>query len=273
MPKRFIKAILAGLLLLASPLPHAEQRILEVIPLQHRPAAELQPLISPLLEGSDRIIANGDSLIVRTTVDRLPTIQALIKKLDAALTNLIITVIQSQHKTARELNAEAAISIHMPLDQPHQSGGKMRGLAGSTEGFKNDKHTQVIRTLEGRPAHIETGNIQPLTDISIYDTGYGYPSVTSNTRLIEASSGFAVLPRLSGHYVTLEIWPWTDEMDRPGIIATQSAHTTLRVKLGKWVEIGSINQDSESQQRGFLSHRRTTEQQAVRILLKVEKTN
>lgn len=269
--RRLLNEILPVLIFSFSSALIAGQTLIEVIPLRHRPASELRPLIVPLLEHSDRVIDNGDKLIVKTTAERLPGIRSLINKLDTPLTNLAITVIQSRYKTARELNAEASIDVTVPKHR--RASGAMGGHIASTDRLDKSESSQVIRTLEGRPAYIKTGRLQPVDSITIYDSGYGFPTYSLERELIETSTGFIVIPRLSGSWVTLEVSPWNDSMHLDGSLKTHSAHSNLRVKLGEWVEIGASEEDGQRDTQGYLRHRRTTKQESLHILLKVETVN
>ncbi|MGZ4958338.1 MAG: secretin N-terminal domain-containing protein [Methylomonas sp.] len=244
----------------------AEDTVLEVIPLQNRPAEEIQPLLAPLLEENDRVIDNGSSLIVKTTPARLQSIQALIKKLDARLSNLVISVLQSSTKTAAELNAEAGIAIS-------PSGIGMRGMVGDTRGLRDEQATQMIRTLEGQAAHIKTGQVRPVQDVTVYGSGYGYPSGSTTTQMVEASTGFAVTPRLAGQQVILDIEPWSDRFQHGGSIETQGASTSIRANLGEWVEIGGSDTGRSAQSHGFNSYNQSTREKTLRILIKVDRAD
>ncbi|WP_031433738.1 hypothetical protein [Methylomarinum vadi] len=252
----------------------ADDTAIELIRLQHRPGSEILPLVTPFLEASEQAIDNGNSLIIKATKNRLPAIKTLIGKLDIKLANLTITVIQSSTKTAHDLNAGAAVGVTIPKDHLGRSRGAMHGYLANTDRFKEGEQTQILRTLEGHPAHIKTGRLHPVDNISIFDSGYGYPSVSSNTQYIEATSGFMVVPRLSGQdEVILEISPWMDTMNWRGGIDTQSAHSNIRTKLGRWVEMGSINQKEQNQDQGFLRHSRSTRQKSLHILIKVDRAD
>ncbi len=100
-----IRGLLLLCLLAAYPAVILAEPVMEVITVYNRPAEELRPLLLPLLEGSDQVVANGDSLIVKTEPERLQTITNLIRKLDNPLHNLMISVIQSRDVTADQLNA------------------------------------------------------------------------------------------------------------------------------------------------------------------------
>lgn len=237
---------------------------MDVIPLVNRPAAEVQALLAPLLDAEDRVVENGSSLIVKTNPAKLGKIRALIQKLDSRFSNLLISVLQTSSKTAAELNAEAAITA-----APNRI--RMRGMTGNTEDLQNRQQHQQLRTLEGQVAHIKTGEVRPVQSHSVYNSGYGYGnSVSTNTQMIEASTGFAVTPRLAGNQVILDVEPWADSFQRNGNIETQSAHTTLRANLGEWVEIAGNADTEQSDSRGFNSFNRSTKQNALRILIKVD---
>jgi len=251
----------------------ANEAVMEVIPLHHRPASELIPLISPLLERSEHIIDNSSTLIVKASPARLEEIKLLISKLDTGLNNLSITVIQSKTQTAEDLNASVNFRLHIPLDNPSELSGRIRGRYANTEELNSNDSTQVIRTLEGQPAYIKTGGIHPVNNYTVSGWGYRYPAVSSNTQFIEATTGFAVTARLTGHQVTIGVSPWSDKMNNRGTIETQSASTILRVNLGEWVEIGNISESSQSTKSGYISHRYSTENSKTHILIKVEKLN
>ena len=248
------------------------EMVMEIIPLQNRTAMEVQPLIAPLLDPSDRVIANGSSLIIRTSPAKLEEIQQIIKQLDTRIENLIITVIQDRNITAGELNARADIRLNVPLNHPTDVSGRIRGHYSQTRDHDSRYNTQTIRTMEGTPAHIKVGKAHPITHTSVYHPYYGYPSVSTSTEYIEATTGLAVTPRLSGaHQVVINVAPWSDRMNHYGTIDTQGAQTTVRVNLGEWVEIGGANEDSNFDRSGFLVKERSTRKDSLHILVKVEK--
>lgn len=247
----------------------AAQTVIEVIPLFNRPAAELQPLIAPLLEPSDSVVGNGFSLIVKTNPARLAEIKSLIKKLDTAPVNLSIKVIQSKDQTAEQLNAAANINVKIPINHPAEVKG---GISGYVQQQQRSSHTeQSLKTLEGKPAYIKVGSHHPIRYSAVYDSGYGRRTVASNTQYIEATTGFAVLPRLNGDEVTLEISPWSEQMQQGGVIETQSAQTTLKTKLGQWLEIGTINEVSQATGSGLFNVEQGSGENLIRILVQVEK--
>ncbi|MBK8816711.1 MAG: hypothetical protein IPN42_14940 [Methylococcaceae bacterium] len=249
------------------------ESIVEVIPVYNRPASEIQPLLDPLLENTDHIIANGDTMIVKTTPERLQTLTEIIRKLDNPLNNLQITVIQSREYTADQLNADLNVQFNTPLSNPAQTRGNVRGYFNQFQGNSNIQNTQTIRTLEGVPARIKTGRSVPVSTYHIYPDGYGYPYENRSSQYIEATTGFEVTPRLVGQQVALDVAPWSDRFDAHGQIQTQEANTSIRANLGEWVEIGAIDESGSSSGNGVLSANRQSMQNNLRILVKVDRVN
>ncbi len=268
MPKLFF------LLLFFFGLPcFADNLVMEVVPLNNRFASDLQPLISPFLEDQERVIANRSNLIIKATPFRQKEIRKLIDQLDTRLSNLTITVIQSKNESAQSLNASANIRLGFPARNRSQFSTSLRGRFANTEDLNQSDSQQQIQTLDGKPAFIKIGKIHPVENISFYHSDYGYPVFSKNTEFIEASTGFRVTARVSGKQVTLDILPWSDEMTNNGVLSTQSGHTTIRVNLGQWVEIGGVDQQSQRSSYGTLSRAYSTENKSMKILIKVEKNS
>lgn len=272
------KGLLALLLwgMIAPTLTLAEQ-VVEVIGVYYRPASEIQPLLLPLLEDADKVVANGDSLIVKTNPGRLQIIANLIRKLDTPLNNLLITVIQSHDLTAENLNAGVDFDINIPFDAngeptPHWN-SRIYGQGSKIHRTKGIQNTQTIRTTDGATAHIQAGQSVPVTNYQIFPGGYGYPGVTQSTQYIEATTGFAVTPRLVGQQVILDVSPWSDRFNRNGDIQTQEAQTSIRANLGEWVDLGGVDESGQSSANGLFAYRRQTSQSNLHILVKVDVIN
>lgn len=250
----------------------ANDLVMKVIPLNYRQAEEVQAILAPLLENSERVIANRSTLIIKATPARQEELKTLITQLDRRLTNLLITVIQSNTKTAHALNYSIKNRIHL---QGGNTGGvsiKTQGHFGNTENLNDSESRQQIQTLDGKIAYIKTGEVHPINNISIHQSEYGHPIVSSNTQFIEATTGFLVTPRLSRDQVTLEISPWSDKIKNNGTLSTQSGHTTIRTTLGQWVEIGGVSEQSQQSTNKILSHHYSTGNKSMKIFIKVDKS-
>lgn len=267
---------LAFFVFLFMPFMAVAESVVEVIPVYNRPASEIQPLLKPLLESTDQIVANGDSLIVKTTPERLQTIANLISKLDNPLNNLLITVIQSRDTTAEQLNAGIGFEFNVPARTDgdyNQIEGRVYGQGSKINRTNNNRNSQTIRTLDGETAHIQAGNSFPVTNYQIYPGGYGYPGVTQSTQYVEATTGFAVTPRLVGQQVVLEVSPWSDRFNNQGQIQTQEAQTSIKANLGEWVDLGGVDESRQSSGNSSFSSSHQSGQNNLHILVKVDLVN
>ena len=250
---------------------YAESNIIEVIPLVNRPASEIQPLLEPLLENTDRAIADGSNLLVKTSPARLAKIKSFIAKLDTHPNDLIITVLQSRQATADELNMQIRPQINVPGTDLSKSTGNVSGYTYQTQDRNDLDHKQTLRTQEGKPAYIKAGNTFPIQNYQSYSSGYGYSGASSSTEYVEASTGFSVTPTLSGQQVTLEIAPWSENFETRSRIQTQEAQATVTVNLGEWIEIGAVNESKESSGNRALARSWQTHENKLHILIKAEK--
>jgi len=249
----------------------ASEKVIEIIPLSNRPALEIRPIIAPLLDDSDSLIANGFNLIIKTSPVKLRELKGVIKKLDNALTKLTITVIQTQDFSAEQLNAGLGIDINLVVNNPSQSQGYIEGRYQQQHRQNNINNRQVLMTLEGTAAHIKVGRYHPIKHTQVYYSAFGERIESQQTQLIEVSTGFVVLPRLNGEQVILEISPWSDTLQGSGNINTQEVTTTLRTRLGEWIEIGAVNQQHNLETTENLSYQQGNYTERLRILVKVEK--
>lgn len=266
--------MLRCLLLIAVLLPccaYAEDRVIKVIPLNNRSAIELQGVIRPLLEDSERIMANGANLIVKATALRQIDIQLLIQQLDTRLVNLLVTVLRTQTKTAEQLNHSARVRLNVSSQNTFNISGNSQGQFSDIKRTHHSENMQQVRTLNGQSALIKMGNVHPITQINIADVGGGQAIVSSNTQLVEATTGFMVTPNLTGSLVVMDITPWSNTMKTNGTLAIQGGHSSIQATLGEWVEMGGISEQRQDLAMGNLSHYRATINNEWRVLIKVEK--
>lgn len=246
---------------------------MEIITINNRPATDIENLLLPLLQPEERIIANGSNLIIRTTPERLVEIQGIIEKLDTPIENLIITVVQGHDISADQFNIAAKVQARITTNDKANQSFRFDAKSRKTKSKDQQENTQTLKTMDGQPAYIKVGSAHPIQDVQIHPTGYGYPALSTRTQYLETSTGFAVTPRLAGQdQVILDIAPWSDNF-RNRKIDTQGLHTTIRTRLGEWIEIGGNTENYRSDATTLLSEVRTTRTQDMHVLIKVEKAN
>jgi hypothetical protein len=278
-------------LLHASLMPVAwAQAALEVIPLRYRAAQEVIPVIQPMLAPGGSVSGYQGQLVVRTTPANLEEIKRILGSIDTAPRQLMITVMQEADAGARESSAEISGTVGgergrvtIPDSRGRRGGSvvlhegddrvRARVLESSTSA--SDRNTQSVRVLEGREAYVQVGQSVPLRERQVRRTivgGQVVEQVIGGTQYRDVTTGFYVLPRLSGDRVTLDISPQRETLSGQvrGGVNVQSVVTTVSGRLGEWMEIGAVGQDAAGQQAVLLGRSATASRDSRRVLVRVE---
>jgi hypothetical protein len=245
------------LFLLYSQLVSADWPI-EVIQLKSRPLEEILPVIRSLIGADETATGMGNNLVLKATPEHVREIRKMLVEIDRPPRRLLINV-GKQGDSARSSSGYSAsadikagdgqISINSPGYPVDETRARLRihdtsGQRARTTGYR-------VQALEGRPAFIATGSRIPVSGVNPYYPN-GYPYGRRVTELHDASSGFYVVPRVNGDFVTLEI---QQRDDRPGMrrgyINTQSVATAVRGRLGEWIGLGGIDTSTNNSQRGL----------------------
>lgn len=241
------------LLALALSLPVAAQDVTAVIPLQHRPAAELVPVLQSLI-GSEGAVASLDTrLVVRATPAAMARVRELVRDLDLPLRSLWVSVRQTGQR--RESSVSGGVTLqggprtrvttdgHTTTTTTRRTVATGALSAGSASG--RDESLQQLRAVEGQPAFISLGQAQAVPQVVV-----GPGGVAAGTAYVEAATGFWVLPRLSGQLVTLELATRQDGFTPAGL-ERRGTETTVSGRLGEWIQVGSqVLQGRERQAAG-----------------------
>lgn len=286
------RAMFAGVALLCvagAALPQAT--VLEVIPLRYRTAPEVIPIIQPMLAREGSVSGLQGQLIVRTTPANLEDIKRILASIDTAPRQLMITV--RQDADIDRSRSSAAVSgsvggeqgrITIPPSSRNARGGsvtlgegddRVRAQAVENRSVESDRSTQAVRVMEGREAFVRVGQSVPVRERQVRRVvinGQVVEQVMEGTEYRDVNTGFYVLPRLSGDRVTLDVSPQRETLSRqvPGAVNVQSVVTTVSGRLGEWMEIGGIGQDTSGQQAVILGRTTTTTRDNRRVLVKVE---
>jgi hypothetical protein len=249
-----VKNVFMGLFCLLLSTPVLSDYPIEVIELKSRPLDEILPVIQPFVGADGTVTGMGNNLVIKASPARLKEIRQLLVTLDRPPRRLVISVGKQADMTQRSsgyrANADikagdSRISINSPGYPVDSSRAHVRIHDNTLQGARTSRHR--VQALEGRPAYINSGARIPLrTTDRYYDQGrYG-------TQLQDVSSGFYVVPRLSGDEVMLEIM---QHDDRPGqyrgAINTQSTGTVMRGRLGEWVELGGVETSTANKEGGL----------------------
>ena len=248
----------------------AEQELV-TIQLSHRLAEDMAQLVRPLLGADETVIPNRSMLIVKASPAKVEEILALVKDLDKGPHRLLVTVAQGSGLSLEVLNARAGLQAQIDPQHPGEIRLSGRGHVYQTESRDLGDATQRVQTLDGQPAQIRFGQQIPIPAQGIIGYG-GAVIVNPGIQYLEATTGFAVTPRLTGDRVVIEVAPWSDRVSREGggLIDTQGAQTTLQAALGEWVEIGGQMENRAQTGSGLYAHSYSTRSEVSRIFVKVE---
>lgn len=247
-----------------TPTVQADEPVVEVIPLQHRSAVEMLPLLRPFLAKNGIIKAADDKLLVRTSSGNLAELHTLIAQLDRPMLRLLITVKQLSGDTARDSDAVLAARI----GEDPQAGARV----WQTDKRDDADRLQQVQVMEGARTYIDVGRRIPIADFALEQSRTG-TRIEQQTRYIGATTGFYAIPRVNGDTVTIEINPYQTTGEgsaAPPTFSTQSLHTTVTGKLGEWLEIGASTAHADERDSSAIEYSTSQRgEQDRRILLRV----
>ncbi|MBT8117601.1 MAG: hypothetical protein KJO66_07195, partial [Gammaproteobacteria bacterium] len=228
------------------------------IQLDSRPLEEVLPVIRPLLGAGGTATGMGSNLVIKASPEDVRAVRKLLAEIDRPPRRLRITVSTEGSRTrgssgysagADIRTGDGQFSINSPGYPVDESRARVR--IHDADGTRTRSAGQMVQVLEGRPAFIAGGSSIPVPEVERYVVN-GRVHERRVTRMVDASSGFYVVPRLSGEHVTLEIHQRDDRPGRyRGVINTQSTDTVVRGRLGEWISLGGISSASNSSQGGF----------------------
>ena len=261
-----------------------------MIPLRHRTAAELIPIIQPLLARDGSVSGFQGQLIVRTTPANLEEIKRILASLDMAPRQLLITVRQDADVDRSRSAAEVSGSVGgehgrvtVPGSRDSRGGSvvlregddsvRLQVIEGS--GSQSDRNTQSVRVMEGREAFVRVGQSTPVRERQVQRSVVGgrvVEQVVETTQYRDAATGFYVLPRVSGDRVTLNVSPQRETLSKQphGGVNVESMVTTVSGRFGEWMEIGGIGVDASGQQSVLLGRTTSAARSSARVQVKVE---
>ena len=270
-----IGVVLLALLSGASPTRPAER--LEVIPLHHRTAGELLPVVRQMLGAEGTVTAYDHQLVLKAPSGELAAMEKLISELDRPRALLRIDVWQGVASAgfseggALDAGGEAG-SIRLGNAAPEGGPGDPSGRFAYRLGNARKSTEQVLHVLDGKQALITVGKEVPFT--SAFAVVAGNKSGYAEQRTLRTvTTGFWVRPRLMGNEVELDITPHLagTAPGAPDVVHSQHLSTTVRVPLGRWYNLGGNLRDSDPLSRTIVQWQAGTGTEERSIWIKVER--
>ena len=231
-------------------------QVVEIITLKHRLPAEIMRTVRPLLGPDDALTASGHQLILRTDKHKLEQIQALLRRLDKPLRNLIISVRNYDSRDRKEKDyalsrsvkaGDARIIVGKPVKE-----GFHANIQDSTYRSRISNVSQV-RVIEGQRAFIRSGKLIPYRQ----DRYRAHPHdviIRDDVQFEDVTRGFFVIPRIRGNRVILAIQPRSKRLNAlgDGSIDVQQAETVASGRLGEWFTLAGSAREIAQDARGIV---------------------
>jgi hypothetical protein len=248
---------------------------LKIIPLQHRFAEELLPVLQPLAGENGSVNAYGNQLVVNAEPAELATIEEVVRKLDVAKRNWRINVKQDRQGWHEDRHVDVAGSASKGNVRVQTPDAKRRMPRGATV-TTDERHSTLSQTgdmtlnvLDGAEAFIIVGQQIPYTSYWITLTDR-YAHVDQNTEWREVGAGFVVRPRQIGDIVDIEVTPRLSRPGGSGAIDFTELSTHVKVRPGEWVDLGGVLGSRDEVSRAIISHGSSQGSSATRLRIKVE---
>jgi hypothetical protein len=233
------------------------ENALEIITLRHRTAEQVLPGLRPLLEPGATLTGQGNQLFVRTSPANLSDLRLALEVLDQPQRRLLISVRfdDARDTASRSLGASGRIG-------GRDSQVEIRAQDARSQA--EERVDQRVQALDGGRAMIYTGASRPLRQRQFIQTPAGVVS-QEVTVVQELTSGFEVIPRVTGDRVQVEI-----AQQRESAASYQRAATTASGRLGEWFELGAVAMGAARDERGLASASASSGGETRRVWIRVD---
>lgn len=244
----------------------------EVMPLNHRTADDVLPVVQSVLGNEGRASNYGNQLVVNAPPAKLQEVRDLLRQIDKQPRRLLISVDTSNSNNMNDQGYSVNGSVSAGNAEIQTGRGEVNGrdqvriIHRTTQ--SRGGGTQQVQTSEGYPALIQVGQSVPLTNTSV--DSYGRPY--NNTEYRNVTRGFYVTASLTGDLVHVSISNNNDRLSQTqqGAIDIQNTDTKVTGRLGEWITIGGVNENSQSDQSGFVQRRSTQGRDDMTLRVKVD---
>jgi hypothetical protein len=253
------------LLCLLWPLTAAAQVKLDIIPLKHRTPDQVMPALRPLVGDEAALSGANNRIFIRADAATRAAVKQAIDALDTPLRSLMISVRQDNDDSIGRDGVAISGDIRAGNAGVRASDGGREGTDAA------DRLSQRVQVVEGGAAFIQAGSSTPIpfTQMVVGPRG---AVVSQGTQYRDISSGFYAMPRVNGEQVTLDISPQKESLSETQYGEVRSARlvSTVRGRLGEWMELGSTGHDEQVSERGVTRYGTRDAQSQRRIWVKVD---
>lgn len=259
--------VLATLMLLPTP----GQAEIKVLTLRHVSAEKILPMLRELLDSRGKVCQWENRLIVNAGPDEIATIEEVLRQIDKAPSMVRVTV-RTENRHAQAGN-RIGVAVMQSTDSTSNGMSTANRLGNAV-----DNEEYFLRVRDGGQGFILMGKsipfVREMLVLAKRYAGYG-----QTIDFQEVNTGFWVRPVLEGDYASLDIRPHLEGYKKngagmaglPSTIELQSLVTTVRVPLGKWVDLGGFMRDGDEISRSIVAWRAGNSHEEKTIWIKVDR--
>jgi type II secretory pathway component GspD/PulD (secretin) len=286
--REFLLAVLVCLCtLVPTPLLHAAESELRVIPLKHRLADDVIPVVRPLLTAGESVSGMDSRLIIRAAPPTIAQIERLLVEIDTPRRNLRISVRHAGDSERMQDSQGVSGDVRrgntriVVTNSGRSTGGVTVGRTGQDGNVqlhserrittKRDTSTQDLTVLDGGRAFLRVGvsiqQVQPFLAL----VGNRL-SVVAGIQYYDVTTGFDVEPRILGEQIQLAVTPRLAFQSNQGAqtVNFQELRTVVTVKPGEWVDLGGAVGSTNEVNRQILSTRRNADSEDSRFQVRID---
>jgi type II secretory pathway component GspD/PulD (secretin) len=237
----------------------------EVIPLNYRTSDDVIPAVKSFLGNEGSVNAYGNKLIVNAEPGKIDELRNFLAQLDTAPRRLLISVDTSDNS----IQSDQGYSVNGTVRSQNgnvSANGQTRIINYGTA--SRDGGVQQVQANEGTPALIQVGQSVPITDVQT--DSYGYAQ--TNTQYRNVTRGFYVTASVTGDIVHLSISTNNDRMSqqRADAIKVQSTDTQVSGRLGEWITLAGVSDQSRADEQGIARRYSTQGRDDMTLRVKVD---
>ncbi|MBN47717.1 MULTISPECIES: secretin N-terminal domain-containing protein [unclassified Methylophaga] len=238
---------------------------IRTIQLQHRLAAEILPMIEPMIDNYTTINGHDNLLIIKSSSQSFNEIEQLVKQLDSRVQSLTVTVLRTQ----QQINDERFSNDQLNIDLENPKNSSLEINRWSTKNSRERDQQYQARGIAGQPIDIQMGRAVADNQQQLIFYPHGGIAVQESTQYIQLDNGFQARVNILGNQqARVDIFPLFSEMHRNGDITSTSLLTTVNGPVNQWILIGQIGEQQRQQQNAKTYRSHQDEQQW--LYLKIE---
>ena len=238
---------------------------IRTIELQHRLAAEILPMLEPMVDNYTTINGHDNLLIIKSSSQSFQEIEQLVKQLDSRQQSITVTVLRTQQQLGDQRFANDQLSID--LADPENASVEINRW--STRDSRERDQQYQARGIAGQPIDIRMGQAVADKQQQLIFYPHGGIAAQQTTQYIQLDNGFQTRVNILGNQqARIEILPLFSKMQRNGDISTTSLLTTVTGPVNQWILIGQIGEQQRQQQNAKTYRSHQNEQQW--LYLKIE---